>query len=95
MSPWRVVTRDFGLRKRFIRRARRVCAGCGAVGVALEVDHAVALALGGADAWFNLQYLCAVCHRRKSAVERKLLERKRKRKIHPQEQEWIDFVNEL
>lgn len=37
---------------------------CGAP--ATEVDHIIALARGGSNAWANLQALCGPCHRRKT-----------------------------
>lgn len=42
------------------------CAKCGQAFEALEVDHIVPLALGGADAPENLEALCPGCHRAKT-----------------------------
>jgi 5-methylcytosine-specific restriction endonuclease McrA len=55
------------------------CAKCGAqYEQSHEIDHIVALCLGGTDDWSNLQPLCIVCHRKKSAMDmRKLATLKR------------------
>ena len=43
------------------------CARCGEP--ATELDHIIALARGGTEAWSNLQPLCRACHRRKTNTE--------------------------
>lgn len=44
------------------------CAKCGALyDTTHQIDHIIALCLGGTDDWDNLQPLCVFCHRRKSA----------------------------
>lgn len=46
-----------------------MCRAEGRTGVAVEVDHIVPLADGGADHEDNLQGLCAQHHREKTAAE--------------------------
>ena len=43
------------------------CARCGAL--ATELDHVIALARGGTEAWSNLQPLCRACHQHKTSTE--------------------------
>ena len=46
------------------------CAGCGALlEAAFEVDHEVALFLGGEDAIENMHAKCVPCHREKTVRE--------------------------
>jgi 5-methylcytosine-specific restriction endonuclease McrA len=46
------------------------CAHCGIEGVALQLDHVVPVSEGGPE-WeiSNLQLLCGICHKAKSARE--------------------------
>jgi 5-methylcytosine-specific restriction protein A len=41
----------------------------GTITLATTVDHILAKAKGGTDAWENLQALCHSCHSRKTAIE--------------------------
>lgn len=41
------------------------CAGCGAHGIKLTLDHKVKLADGGDNGWWNVQPLCEPCHKEK------------------------------
>ncbi len=42
-----------------------------------QIDHIIALCLGGTDEWSNLQPLCVKCHRKKSGEDiRKLMEKR-------------------
>lgn len=53
------------LRGRALRRDHRRCVMCGSGPTddnPLEVDHIVPLALGGANALYNLRTLCSDCH---------------------------------
>lgn len=47
------------------------CASCGRITPApeIEVDHRIALALGGTNAPENLQLLCRDCHKAKTAAD--------------------------
>lgn len=46
------------------------CAKCRApYDITHQIDHILALCLGGTDDWSNLQPLCLLCHRRKSVEE--------------------------
>jgi len=46
------------------------CAECGAsYSKTHQVDHMLALCLGGTDDWDNLQPLCIICHRKKTAED--------------------------
>lgn len=56
------------------------CANCKALyRITHQIDHIVALCLGGTDEWFNLQPLCVRCHRRKSGEDtHKLIDRHRR-----------------
>ncbi len=47
----------------------KACQRIGAVTLAVEVDHTVPLAFGGADTWDNLQGLCSICHGLKTAAD--------------------------
>ena len=53
------------LRARVLRRAGNVCEVCHAR-PAVDVDHVLAVALGGTDAEDNLRALCGWCHRKKT-----------------------------
>jgi 5-methylcytosine-specific restriction endonuclease McrA len=50
------------------------CAHCEATHVAYEVDHKLAVALGGGGRWLdNYQLLCGPCHLIKTANDKKLI----------------------
>lgn len=61
--PWRRI------RQRILLRDRYTCQQCGYVGMDLEVDHIVNVARGGSDDDSNLQALCKLCHKAKTARE--------------------------
>lgn len=78
-------------RKSFTRRQLRdlvflqkgLCPECGgtinlARGETIEVDHRVALALGGSNNWSNLQAIHARCHRAKFAGDMKTISKCRR-----------------
>ncbi len=56
------------VRRKVLRDAGGVCAGCGEDG-AVEVDHIVSRRRGGSNDYTNLQALCRGCHVRKSSSE--------------------------
>jgi 5-methylcytosine-specific restriction protein A len=59
-------------RKRIMERDGYRCAHCGRVAEDHDVDHIVALSVGGRDVDSNLQLLCTGpdrCHARKTAAE--------------------------
>lgn len=66
-------------RKRLTEEGGSVCAypGC-EVKERLELDHIIALDLGGKDADSNLQLLCAEHHRKKSRLDMKLIAKGRR-----------------
>lgn len=47
----------------------RICKAAGRIAAATEVDHIVALALGGTEDPDNLQPVCATCNDEKAAAE--------------------------
>jgi 5-methylcytosine-specific restriction protein A len=58
------------VKARVVARANQCCQNCGMrVGHGGEVDHAVALILGGKNAESNLRFLCANCHAAKSKTD--------------------------
>jgi 5-methylcytosine-specific restriction endonuclease McrA len=60
------------------------CEHCGATRVAYEVDHKLAVALGGGGRWLdNYQLLCGPCHLKKTATDRKLIAAYRKALTQP------------
>ena len=61
--PWR------RLRHQAILRDRGQCVKCGSL-ERLEVDHILAVSLGGANNIENLQTLCRACHAGKSARDK-------------------------
>jgi 5-methylcytosine-specific restriction protein A len=65
-SAWRRI------RRRILARDCGMCQACLAAGrftVACDVDHRVPVWEGGTDADANLQSLCDVCHKAKTAAE--------------------------
>lgn len=59
-------------RRQRLMRANPLCVECLKIGEyreAVEFDHVVPLADGGADHESNMQGLCLDCHRRKTAIE--------------------------
>lgn len=62
------------LRKRILHRDKYLCVACKAKGritEATDVDHIVCKAQGGTDDELNLQSLCSLCHKEKTAMEGK------------------------
>jgi 5-methylcytosine-specific restriction endonuclease McrA len=81
-----------GYRKRLIERADACCEACGRSNSEraedrLEVDHVLALCLGGGNGLGNLQVLCPSCHREKTRSDmtkywrRKRAATERKKKV--------------
>jgi 5-methylcytosine-specific restriction enzyme A len=64
-------------RLRILLRHDGICQACGQrIGVkGFELDHAVPLALGGADREENMRPLCRPCHRTKTKVDRGAISR--------------------
>jgi 5-methylcytosine-specific restriction protein A len=68
----RIVGRHLGrIRERIALRAGYQCEICGRVTVHGVVDHKVPLFQGGAESDENRQWLCHVCHGKKSQAEEK------------------------
>ena len=67
------------------------CNICGAGAVPLEVDHKLALYLGGTDAKENLQALCRECHASKTLKERTGIVRK----DPDQYRDWGTYLQEM
>jgi 5-methylcytosine-specific restriction protein A len=61
--PWR------RLREAVMRRDRATCRDCGRVAPDGECDHIIPESQGGKTVIDNLQWLCCVCHRDKTARE--------------------------
>lgn len=61
-------------RRKFLRHAPRICNNCGVKTNYREMDHIIAIVLGG-HAWDyrNLQALCEECHKIKTASDIKIL----------------------
>ncbi len=58
------------VRQRVVARANQCCQNCGMrVGFGGEVDHAIALILGGPNRESNLRFLCANCHAAKTKAD--------------------------
>jgi hypothetical protein len=60
-SAWRKI------RAAVISRDMNSCTNCGRDDIKLEVDHIIGRAQGGTDNMDNLQTLCTICHKNKSA----------------------------
>jgi 5-methylcytosine-specific restriction protein A len=61
--PWR------RKREAILLRDKYTCKACQIVTLDLEVDHIVNIARGGTDEEANLQALCVLCHKAKTADE--------------------------
>lgn len=60
----------YGARVELLHILQESCANCHAsYKITHQVDHILALCLGGTDEWSNLQPLCISCHREKSAED--------------------------
>lgn len=60
----------FAVRVKRLHTLRESCTKCGAVyRETHQIDHIVALCLGGKNEWSNLQPLCITCHRKKSVSD--------------------------
>ena len=57
------------VREKLIEANAGVCPVCGGESEKWEIDHIVPVALGGTNAYDNLQCLCEICHRAKSRVD--------------------------
>ena len=57
----------YAARVELLHAIREPCAKChNSYNITHQIDHIVALCLGGSDDWDNLQPLCILCHREKS-----------------------------
>jgi 5-methylcytosine-specific restriction endonuclease McrA len=54
-------------------RSGGVCEKLGCLGKAAEFDHGIPVAIGGESTLENCFHLCADCHRKKSALDVKLI----------------------
>ncbi len=66
--------RGWKLTQEIARTAMRydyACAICGLVTARGQRDHKISLCLGGAESEENTQWLCRVCHQKKSEQEEK------------------------
>jgi 5-methylcytosine-specific restriction protein A len=64
----------FAARVLQLHTSKEPCTTCGALyNITHEIDHILALCLGGTDDWDNLQPLCILCHRKKTAEDMKKL----------------------
>lgn len=54
-------------------RSGGVCEKLGCAGKAAEFDHGIPVAIGGASDLANCFHLCAECHRKKTALDVKLI----------------------
>lgn len=61
------------VRNAVIARSGGVCEKQGCAGIAAEFDHGIPVALGGASTFENCFHLCAECHRKKTALDVKLI----------------------
>ncbi|KKN76199.1 hypothetical protein LCGC14_0372250 [marine sediment metagenome] len=61
-------------RRKFLRQSPRICNECGAKTNYREMDHIIAIVLGG-HPWDyrNLQSLCEACHKKKTVFDIKIL----------------------
>lgn len=55
------------------RRSGGVCEKLSCSGAACELDHGIPVALGGKSTFENCFHLCAECHRKKTALDVKLI----------------------
>ncbi len=61
---------SYAARVELLHAMREPCAECGVpYKVSHQVDHIIALCLGGTDDWDNLEPKCTECHRRKSGKD--------------------------
>lgn len=73
-QPWRRAYSDPRYQREraaALRRARNACERCGRKDLKLECDHVVPLSQGGANDRANLVILCVLCHRSKTAHDRR------------------------
>lgn len=66
-------------RQRIIAKSFGKCAtpGCD-VSDSLQIDHTIPLELGGADEDHNLKAICVSCHKRKTALDVKMIAKARR-----------------
>lgn len=70
----RLVSRRQGMRISIAAAQKWLCQICGMpLPATFEIDHIVALSLGGQDTLTNLQALCPNCHRNKTIPEMQYL----------------------
>lgn len=69
-------------RARILTKSNGHCAyPCCEIDTGLEIDHVICLELGGKDEDSNLEALCAVHHKRKTSLDRKLIAKARRRRL--------------
>ncbi len=69
------------MRRRVSKQQGYRCAACGLPQVHLELDHIIALSLGGTDERRNLQGLCHDCHLSKTRSDMAALRKARRDKV--------------
>ena len=63
------------------------CVRCGTT-IELEINHKIALELGGPDELSNLQVLCLICHKKKHGTEKIYIN------LDEDEERALDYLNE-
>lgn len=67
---WSTDPEAYAARVEMLHIMREPCTKCHMpYSITHQIDHIVALCLGGTDSWDNLQPLCILCHRRKTAED--------------------------
>lgn len=62
----------YGARVELLHALNESCARCHTpYAITHQIDHTIPLYVGGTDEWSNLQPLCILCHRKKTAEDRK------------------------
>ena len=65
------LNRNSKLKAQALRYYPPECAVCGETDLKLELDHIVPITEGGEDELYNVQLLCAECHRQKTNFQRR------------------------
>lgn len=73
---WSTDPEAYAARVEMLHIMREPCSKCHTpYNITHQIDHILALSLGGTDNWSNLQPLCILCHREKTAEDmRKLVD---------------------
>ena len=73
---------SYAARVELLHTLQESCTSCQApYRITHQIDHILALCLGGTDQWENLQPLCLTCHRRKTTEDNRKLVRENRRQI--------------